>query len=160
MFKSITPDLGAFYNNVAYSSLFDRYRINKIWFRFWWDHTVWDPAIGAATDNQKTARPIVYTCKDYDDDAVSTGLDSVCNYRNMKVYSGSSFKFGFKPSVLMDVDSHGSTVHTPKWKVWLDLANRTIPHYCLKLAIFQPVNMIQQVLRYQMCASVSFAGRR
>lgn len=154
--------LADFYNADQYQTLFDRYRINKVYVKIWWDHTVYDPAIGTAVDNQKTSRPILYICKDYDDSSTPTALADVLRYRNCKRYASPNVSFSFKPAVNMDVNKGHDTAYTysPKWRQWIDLAAKDVYHYGFKWGVYLPVNMMQQCMRMQFSASVSFAGRR
>lgn len=161
-YMGLHDQLHDFHNITNYGGLFDRYRILRLRYKFWWDHTVYDPAITNTVDNQKTSRPVVYIAKDYDDATTPSAISEVLDYRNCKRYMGTSFGFSFKPSVQMDVDvgSGASIVKSPKWKVWLDLLNTYVWHYGLKVGIWIPVNMMPQALRWQVTCTVQFAGRR
>lgn len=158
--------LSLFPQSTAYAGLYDRYRILRVRYKFWWDNDQYPAQPYTGTDpltNQRTTRPVIWIAKDYDDIVTPTSPQTIWNYGNVKRYDGRSFGFSYKPSVLLETTTGGGTANAnalPKWKQWLDLAFNDIYHYGLKWTVLQPVNMGQHVLRYQVTATVQFAGRR
>lgn len=143
-----------------FAVIYDRYCIKRIRVKFWWANNSYGVSSGAST-TQSLTRPTMFISKDYDDENKPVSDATVRDMANCKHYTCDQWSLSFKPSVLMIGTISGSgTFNVPKWNQWIDLAYTAVPHYGLKYAIQQPVNMTWRGLYYTVTATVAFAGRR
>lgn len=150
-FAQIAP--GAFSGNAAYnpylnvysfnlaqlpgvtdfSNLFDRYMITHVQLRF---YLKIDPSAQTAAT---ATYPKLYTVKEYDDSSTPTTLDQLREHNKCQVrvlFPNRPVIVNIKPAVLSEVyRGVATTSYTPKWKQWIDMENRDVPHYGLKWGI-------------------------
>ncbi len=123
-------------NITALSSLFDQYRIDEIQFRL----RTRNPAVtvqNAASPNYATTSPLIVV--DRDDAAAPTTLSELQQYDNCNCFSTQdSIDIVFEPSITPSVFSGGAFsgyAVDESGKYWLDVANTSIPHYGIKIAM-------------------------
>ncbi len=123
-------------NISAISTLFDKYRIDRVHFRL----RSRNPALfmmNQTSPNYSATAPLLIV--DRDDGAAPTTLSSLKQYANTQVFSAcDSIDVVFEPSITPAVYSggvfSGYAVQTDP-EGWLDMVNTTIPHYGIKVGI-------------------------
>lgn len=119
------------------SSLFDRYRIDKVKLRFSSRNPAASPFNIASPNNTV---PQVYVAVDRDDSTVPASTQSLTEYDNSLVVPGTcSFDLDLIPSIVSTI-ANASSVATSSVirrsdEEWLDIAATTIPHFGVKFGI-------------------------
>lgn len=130
-----------------FTSLFQKYRINKILVRVIPKENVFNGAQDAA--------PQVVDVVDTTSSAAQTQTSALLQYANCKVRTGMRpWTVKFTPSVLYDVGVTQTTtnISAPKYKQWLSSSNINIPHLGYRLQ-FSPVGTATTSLTYQIITS-------
>lgn len=159
--NSYTTSLSDLNNYSEWTNLYDRFRINKVVYRYWWGHNTHPlQANATATQNASTQICPVWTCRDYDsNDTVS--FNQMVSYRNCKVHYGSRFSVAYKPATL-NAEAGTVTTYNNKvcWNQWVDLAYPGTSHYGHKTVIYVPAGTEDQTLYFIVYAYVTFKGQR
>lgn len=121
----------------TFSSLFDRYRIEKVMLRVTTRNSA-TQLFNIASPNQ--AMPTFYCAIDRDDSSPLSTINSISEYDNSIATPGNlSFDVELIPSVVSTIANASSTATSSVIKrsdeQWLDIAATTIPHFGVKWAV-------------------------
>lgn len=129
---TLTVQMASIPDVTDFTTLFDRYRINKVIVRFVPNFTGSD----LNPSSSVISIPNFHTVLDYDDSTAPGSLNNMFQYSTYRMTRGNKIHIRkYTPSVLTAQGS-GST-YGPKWKQWLDLSDLTINQYGLKFWIDQ-----------------------
>jgi hypothetical protein len=145
---SHNPHLNQYVGYDKWTNIYDRYRCNKVVYKFWWGKTMFDQAYAGA-------KPVIWTCYDYDDATLPTDVMTVAKYANSKRHIATTFSCVWKPAITVDT----GVLNMPKWKQWIDCTKPAIEQHGLKMGIEVP-GMTKNTLNWQAYGYFSFAGRR
>lgn len=121
----------------TFSSMFDRYRIDKVKLRFASRNPAASPFNVASPNNTV---PQVYIAVDRDDSTAPASTAVLTEYDNSLVVPGTcSFDLDLIPSVVSTIANASSTATSSVIRrsdeEWLDIAATTIPHFGVKFGI-------------------------
>lgn len=158
-FGAITFKLGDIPNAGEFSSLFDRYKLSGVAYRFVLRK---DPA-WATTAANKGVFPSIYWVYDYDDDNAPASLNEIQQYpKFMEHYFSESrmsspWRF-FRPAHLnVGFESVTNSYYMPTWKGFIDMASLTVPHYGIKYGVqnlFTGLTLTMETRYYFQCKGV------
>lgn len=127
-----------------FADLYDRYMLTTVVLRF---KLVTNPdssiklntTAGALSDFQMTNwYPKLWYCVDYDDNSTETlaQLKERAQTKCKVLMPNKFVKVVLKPAVTIQTyRTATSTGYAPKWKQWIDMAQRDVPHYGLKFSV-------------------------
>lgn len=121
----------------TFSSMFDRYRIDKVKIRFASRNPAASPFNVASPNNTV---PQMYVAVDRDDSTAPASTAALTEYDNSLVVPGTcSFDLDLIPSVVSTIANASSTATSSVIRrsdeEWLDIAATTIPHFGVKFGI-------------------------
>lgn len=121
----------------TFSSLFDRYRIDKVKLRFSSRNPAASPFNVASPNNTV---PQFYVAVDRDDSTAPASTAALTEYDNAIVVPGTcSFDIDLIPSVVSTIANASSTATSSVIRrsdvEWLDIAATTIPHFGVKFGV-------------------------
>lgn len=122
------------------TTLYDQYRIDYVKLYFSWSPSA------LVTQWATPLYPTAMYRTDFDDTAGVSELDlkQSPKTRYMRINPNAIQKFGFKPSVLVQLFESGvSTAYAPKWKQRIDCTDSSTEHYGIKM-IFNHVPNVDQ----------------
>lgn len=122
--------------STTFASLFDQYRIEKVLLRF----KARNNAVAVFnTASPNGAVPTAAVVKDLDDASALTSLTQYLEYDSMESFSGEEdMVVEIDPSVTPAVYAGGAFsgyAIEQSSKLWLDIANTSIPHYGVKIGL-------------------------
>lgn len=116
-----------------FANLFDQYMITYMQITF---YLRIDPSAQPAAT---AAYPKLHFVRDYDDANTPANINELREHPRLAtrvLTPNRPVKFGWKPAVLTNLFLTAITNgYAPKWNVWVDMANTTLPHYGCKYAI-------------------------
>lgn len=121
----------------TFSSMFDRFRIDKVKLRISSRNPAASPFNVASPNN---AVPQIYLAVDRDDSSAPSTLDELTQYDNSIVIPGTcSLDVDLIPSVVSTIANASSaatsSVIRRSDELWLDIAATTIPHFGIKFGV-------------------------
>ncbi len=133
---ALGAQLSDFAGYSSFAAIFDQYRIKEILVRF----KARSNAVSVFnTASPNGAVPTAYVVRDLDDATALTAVTDALQYDNCQTFNGEEdCVVKYKPAVTPAVYSGGAFSGygvTQADKMWLDIANVTIPHYGLKLVV-------------------------
>lgn len=134
-------------NSVAYTSLFDQYRINKIEVKFIQSYVNAPSAPGAVS------QPVLYVVTDLDDATVPTTSGQILERQNHRILNFSGAQSVHKHSLVPGVSSYdlstaaGSLASSVKTRPWLNCQFNNIAHNGIKY-IIENLNSNAQIAVY------------
>lgn len=159
--NSYTTSLSSLNNYAEWTNVFDRFRINKVVYKYWWGHNSHPlQATASAAANSTTQICPVWTCCDYDSNN-TINYTQIVSYRNSKVHFGPTFTVAYKPATL-NAEAGSVTTYNNKiaWNQWVDCGYPDTSHYGHKTVIYTPAGTEDQTLYFVVYAYVTFAGQR
>lgn len=142
--KAFNFNFAEIVNNTEFTNLYDQYRIDFVTVSIAWSPKT---TIALAPNNlAQPLYPIIYYCKDYDDNAVPTSLTSFKekgNLRHFRLLPNRIHKIHVKPAVqkmlINQIGVPGAAITFadvstgPVWNKKVDCNNPTLPHLGLKM---------------------------
>ncbi len=133
-------------NNTEFTSLYDQYRIDYVTVSLTWSPKT---TVALAPNNLATPLfPIMYYCKDYDDNSVPASLTQFKekgNIRQLRLTPNRIIKINVKPAVqkmlINNIGLPGAAITFgdistgPVWNKKIDCNSDTIPHLGLKMIV-------------------------
>lgn len=117
------------------SSLFDQYKIDKVFVRFM-SRNPFGSVFNIASPNSGV--PLLYIAQDRDDASAPASLNAVKEYDKVSVsngYTSVDVLMEPRPTTALYAGGAFSGYSTPDVEPWLDIANTSIPHYGIKFGI-------------------------
>lgn len=119
----------------TFASLFDQYRIDKVMLRFYTRNNA-TSVFNVAPPNSSI--PLGYVTLDLDDATAPASLAAVREYDKAVTFTGNtSFDIELTPRPTAALFASGafSGYQTMDVEPWIDVANTSVPHYGVKLAV-------------------------
>lgn len=118
-----------------FTALYDQYRIKAIRWQLMPRGNSSD--LGTAGAQQTRLFSVI----DYDDGVIPTTINQLCQYQNLKVTSTTQQHVRyFKPMIRREINNGGGGTANEPARAWLDVANSTVDHLGVKLALQGPVS--------------------
>lgn len=126
-------------NSSEFSSLFDRYRIDRVVVKL---QLITNPSAAATINvtnqtNPNNWYPKVWSITDYDDESAETisQLKERVGVKCKILQPNKVLTYSIKPAISAQMyKTATSTGYGPKWGQWIDMQDVGVPHYGLKLA--------------------------
>lgn len=127
-----------------FADLYDRYMITCVVHKF---RLVNNPTVATQLNAQVTGTPWgnstnwfpkLWYCPDYDDSTTETlqELQQRAKTKCMVLQPNKQYKIVVKPAVTIQTYRTTTTTgYAPKWKQWIDMGQRDVPHYGLKFVV-------------------------
>lgn len=123
-----------------FADLYDRYMITCVVHKFRLvnnPNSTWR-IVDANAQNGTNWFPKLWYCPDYDDSATETlqELQQRAKTKCMVLQPNKQYKVVVKPAVTVQTYRTTTTTgYAPKWKQWIDMGQRDVPHYGLKFVV-------------------------
>lgn len=150
-------------NPSDFTNLFDRYKINRIKLTFYWmlnnSSNQAPSATTYGTSQGQLTAPMISIIKNrYDTEHATTQNMFQENSQTVSFRLAPMGKktYSFKPNILAEAyRTSTSSSYQPKYDVWLDASDHTVPHYGLDIGI-DKINTYQGNIAYdvEMCLSM------
>lgn len=129
-----------------FADLYDRYMITCVVHKFRLINNpnsttkLNQPAADSTTSflNSTNFYPKLWYCPDYDDSSTETlqELQQRAKTKCMVLQPNKQYKIVVKPAVTIQTYRTTTTTgYSPKWKQWIDMGQRDVPHYGLKFVV-------------------------
>lgn len=147
-----------------FADLYDRYMITCVVHRFRLvnnpNATIYNNGTNTTGNtvtlwNASSYFPKLWYCPDYDDSATETlqEMQQRAKTKCMVLQPNKQYKIVVKPAVTIQTYRTTTTTgYAPKWKQWIDMGQRDVPHYGLKFVVDtsaqDPVDVMPYIVEY------------